>query len=225
MDVKVSAIVPTFNESKGVAEVLRILVKSPHIDEIVCVNDGSSDATLAIVRSFPSIRVVNLRKNHGKAYAVARGIEKAKGHIVLFLDADIKGLRDKHIVQLVNPLKNGRSDFVIGYRSSRVEATIGVPLSGERAYFKKDLVPHIKRFEKKGFGLELYLNYHFKDRRKKIIQLKGVYSQAKHKKYSYPRAGKLYLTETYQILGEFVRQKNLVSYFFRSYLLYIYLRI
>lgn len=222
----VSAIVPAYNEEKKIKNVLKALRRSKDINEIICINDGSTDKTAEILQSTPGLKVINLKRNHGKGFAVARGIEKAKGEIVLLVDADIKGLTDKHIAQLVHALKSGKYDFAIGYRSSRVEATVGVPLSGERAYFKKDLLPHLKTLEKKGFGaLELYLNYEFRNKRKKITQLKGVYSHAKHKKYSsYRLATKLYAAETYYILNEFIRRRNHLSYFLHSYLSYLYLR-
>ncbi|MBI1982234.1 MAG: glycosyltransferase [Candidatus Levybacteria bacterium] len=222
----VSAIVPAYNEEKKIKGVLKALTRSSYVNEIICINDGSTDKTLKILQSTPEITIINLKRNRGKGFAVARGIEKAKGEVILLIDADIRGLNDKHIAQLVHTLQSGKYDFAIGYRSSRVEATVGVPLSGERAYFKKDLLPYLKVLEKKGLGaLELYLNYQFRDKRKKIIQLKGVYSHSKHKKYSsYRLATKLYAAETYYILNEFIRRRNHLSYFLHSYLAYIYLR-
>lgn len=222
MKKKVSAIVPAYNEEKTLSAVLDVLIASSNIDEIICVNDGSTDKTANIIRSRPKIVGIHLRKNYGKAYAIAQGIEKAKGDIVLFIDADIFGLTDKNIQQLINPLKNGRFDCVIGYRCSRMEATVGVPFSGERAYFKKDLLPHIKHFEKKGYGLELYLNYQFNHKRKKICKLKGVFSYSKHHKYPYLTATKLYTQETYQVMHEIISKENSVSFFVNAYLYYVH---
>lgn len=226
MGKKVSAIVPAYNEEKKIKAVLKALTQSRYIDEIICINDGSTDKTLKILQSTPEITIINLKRNRGKGFAVARGIERASGDIILLVDADIRGLNDKHIAQLVHALQSGKYDLAIGYRSSRVEATVGLPLSGERAYFKTDLLPHLKVLEKKGLGaLELYLNYQFRDKRKKITQLKGVYSHAKHRKYSsYRLATKLYAAETYYILNELIRRRNHLSYFVHSYLAYIYLR-
>lgn len=220
----VSAIVPAFNEAKFVQSVLLPLIDSAYIDEVVCVDDGSSDSTPDQIRNMKGVTVVSLPKNHGKAYAIARGIEKAKGDIVLFADADIAGLTDRHIAQLLNPLKLGKFDMVIGYRSSAMEATVGVPLSGERAYFKRDLLPLVKQFEKKGYGLELYLNYKFKNKRKKIFQLRGVSSRSKGEKYPYLTAARLYAGETYQVVNEVVRQPNLFSYLLNSYVNYVHFK-
>lgn len=222
---RVTAIVPAFNEEKKILGVLHSLLKSSSIDEIIVVNDGSTDRTSEIVNSFPQIKLIINRKNSGKGYSIARGIEKAKGEIILFVDADIYGLNQSLIDSLISPLQKGECDFTIGYRSSRMEKSVGVPLGGERAYFKKDLMPHIKKIESKAYGaLELYLNYFFKNKKRKIINLKGVYSAPKHKKYSYALATKLYVHETYKVLDEIFARKDSVSYFKNSYLDYVYFR-
>ncbi len=224
MKVKVSAIIPAFNEEKKILGVINSLLKSPLIEEIIVVNDGSTDRTSSIVRSVPRIKLIDNKKNRGKGFAIGCGIEQARGEIVLFVDADIYGLTQKSIESLILPLLLKNSDLTIGYRSSTVEKSVGVPFSGERAYFKRDLLPLTKTIKKKAYAaLELYLNYHFKNKRKKIVHLKGVYSTPKHEKYSYQLATKLYLHETYKMASEILSQKNLFSFFAKSYLSYIYL--
>ncbi len=222
MKKRVTAIVPAYNEEKYIKEVLLPLVNSPYIDEVICVDDGSTDSTLEVLKNFRGIEVLNYTKNHGKAFAIARGLEKATGDIVLFFDADIHGLTDVHIKKLISPLSGGKYDLSIGYRSSKMESSVGVPFSGERAYFRKDLLPHIKKFENKGYGLELYLNFHFKNKRKKIFKMNGVLSYAKSNKVSKVKAIKLHSDETFEIIQEIVKRKNMVSYFLNAYLVYVY---
>lgn len=224
MEYTVSAIVPAYNEEKKIGHVLQVLAKCPSIAEVICVDDGSTDKTSLIAKSVKGVQNLQLNKNYGKAYAVAKGVEQATSDIVLFVDADIQGLTNGVINQLIEPLKSGKYDVVIGYRCSKMEATIGVPLSGERAYFRKDLIPHLCRFEKKGYGLELYLNYHFKHTRQKVFRMKGVYSYPKHAKYPYATATKLYLAETYQLVWEAIRQRNFLNYVINSYVRYVYFR-
>ncbi|MGH7245775.1 MAG: glycosyltransferase family 2 protein, partial [Candidatus Levyibacteriota bacterium] len=81
MTKKVSAIVPIFNEQKTLEAVLTTLVSSSYISEVIVVNDCSTDSSLAKLQKIKGITLINLSKNHGKAYAIAKGIEKASSEI------------------------------------------------------------------------------------------------------------------------------------------------
>lgn len=222
MKARVTAIVPAFNEERNIKGVLLPLISSVYVDEVICVDDGSTDSTFEIAKSVNGVKIIHYEKNRGKAYAIARGIEKAIGDIVLFSDADIYGLKDEHLKKLISPLTSGKYDFSIGYRSSRMESSVGVPFSGERAYLKKDLLRHIKKFENKGYGLELYLNYHFKHRKRKIFKMNGVFSYSKSVKMSRVKAVRSYGDETFEIIQEILKRKNMASYFLNAYLTYVY---
>lgn len=218
MAYRVSAIVPAYNEEKKIAGVLEKLVLSKHIHEVICVNDGSSDKTQEIAKRCGA-QVINLLRNNGKAYAIACGVLAAKGDIVVFVDADITGLNDLVIEKLVEPLKSGEYDVAIGYRATAFEGLFFKPFSGERAYFRKDLLPHLKKFEKKGYGLEMYLNYAFKDKRVKIFPTKGIKNSLKQDKQSFLAATKLDIKEVSDIIFEALRQRNnFPSYFLNSFL-------
>ena len=89
----ISAIVPAFNEEKTVAGVVNKLLSSHLISEVICVNDGSTDATAQILSAFgDKIKFLNFADNHGKGFALAQGILAASGDIVAFFDADIHNL-------------------------------------------------------------------------------------------------------------------------------------
>jgi len=223
MKYTVSAIVPAYDKEVRISDVLKVLAKSKDINETICVYDGNDPHTLQAIKSIKKIKLLHSKKKHGKANAMGRGVEKAKSDIILFVDADIRGFTEKTIKQLIQPLQSGNFDCSLGYRSSTMEASFGVPLSGERAYFKKDLEPHVKKFESMRYGgVELYLNYHFKNKRTKILKLHGVYSYAKHHKYSTVKATRLYAFSTYELISEIIRQKN-PMYFLKSYMSYVYL--
>lgn len=225
MEYTVTAIVPAYNRERNIGVVLSTLLGvNQYISEVLCVYDGNDNTTLQIIRSFPKVKLFHSQKRHGKAYAIAKGVEKAKGEIVLFIDADIKGLNANILRQLIKPLYSGKYDAAIGYRCSKMEATLGVPLSGERAYFRKDILLHKQKFKKKGYGLELYLNYHFKNKRQKFFRMKDVYSYPKHAKYPRITATKLYLEETHEVLQEIISQRNIFNYFLNSYVRYVYFR-
>lgn len=220
MGRKVSAIVPAYNEEKNIAQVLHALTKSKFINEIICVNDGSSDKTLSIIRSFKGIRIVNLRRNHGKGFAVARGVEKAQGEIVLLADADIIGLNDALIKSLIEPVQKGECDVVFAHPNLYFLDKITIPLTGERAYFKKDLLPHLDNISKHSLGsLEFYLNFVFKDKKIKIVPFpNGVRHPFKEEKMTQVQAKKAALKATINTFFMILRHRNPFYYFFRAYL-------
>lgn len=223
MDHTVSAIVPAHNEEKNIRNILTTLTQSSYVDEVICINDGSTDQTGDIIRQVQNVTTIHLLKNHGKAYAVAKGVEKARGNIVLLVDADIKGFSDQSIKKLVYPLKRGTHDIAIGYLA-HLEELFFRSLTGERAYFRKDLFPHLSKFKDKGYGLELYLNYAFRHKRIKVFLLKGVKNTFRHKKQSLNTVVRLDVRSAYDIGAEIFRHKNPLSYLVGSYLHHFYLK-
>ena len=90
----ISAIIPVFNEEKTVGEIIETLL-TDLVDEIICVNDGSSDESLNILKSFgTNIKLINLKRNYGKGFALAAGIKRAKGDFVAFFDSDLLNLSE-----------------------------------------------------------------------------------------------------------------------------------
>ncbi len=93
---RISIIIPAKDEEKRLPYFLKTVIdychQSSHKYEIIVVNDGSKDQTaaraLSFQREFPSLKVLELDRNHGKGYAVKQGFFAASGEIVLFLDAD-----------------------------------------------------------------------------------------------------------------------------------------
>lgn len=220
----ISVIVPAYNEQKKISYVLTSLTQSSLIDEIVIINDGSTDKTLSIIKQYKKIKLINLKKNHGKSFAIVQGIKKSKGNILVFVDADLTGINDDHIYQLTNPLIKAKSDFAIGYPNNIDADKLFLPLSGERSYWKKDLIPYLSEISKKGYGLELYLNYVFRNKKLKLFPLKGVKSALKYEKQNYDTVAKLFLIESFDILSEIVKQQNPISYVLKSYLYSFYIK-
>jgi len=220
----ISVIVPAYNEEKKIGGVLKSLINSSLVDEIITINDGSSDNTLSIVRKFKKMKLINLKKNHGKSYAIVKGIEKSIGDIVVFIDADLTGLNDSHLAKLTNPLILGKKEVVIGYPNDIKTDKLFLPLSGERAYWKKNLTPYLSEMSKKGYGLELYLNYIFRNKKMQLFPLDGVKTTLKYEKQTYDIVAKLFLVESFDILSEILKQQNPISYLLKSYLYSFYIK-
>lgn len=217
--LSVSALVPAYNEEKNIGQIISILKKSHLIDEIVCINDGSTDKSLQIIQSIPNpkIQVINLKKNAGKANAIVKGLKKAKGEIVVFIDADVIGFKNDSIKKLITPLKKGCADAVIGYPVHNKMDKFFKPLAGERAYFRKDLLPYLPTLKNKRWGLELHLNYLYRQKRVKITPLQ-IKNTMKHHKYSYDLAAKIFFIESFDLLLEILKQKRPINYLKDSYI-------
>ncbi|HUB11931.1 MAG TPA: glycosyltransferase family 2 protein [Acetobacteraceae bacterium] len=92
-----SVVVPAFNEAEGIAAFhRRLAVVMPPLGtwEVIYVNDGSTDATLAALRALrqadPHIAIVNLSRNFGKEIATTAGLDHAHGDAVVVIDADLQ---------------------------------------------------------------------------------------------------------------------------------------
>jgi len=122
-----SIVIPAYNEGARLAPTLEKVLSYVHQQgwdvEVIVVNDGSSDNTAEIVRSFaekePMLRLVENPGNRGKGYAVRNGILNARGEIVLFSDADLSSPIEE-MPKLLEALKEG-ADIAIGSRWLRAE--------------------------------------------------------------------------------------------------------
>lgn len=96
MAIKLSVVVPCYNEEKrflsGFNHYYAYLAKQHYSWELIFINDGSGDKTFQQMQKNAShdkrIRIVSYNQNHGKGYAIARGIKKANGRYILFSDLD-----------------------------------------------------------------------------------------------------------------------------------------
>ena len=207
----VSAIVPVYNEEKTVSKVVNTLLKNNLIDEVICINDGSTDTSMDVLNQYKGkIKVVNFRKNHGKGFALSVGIKRAKGEIVAFIDADLTNLSNDHINEMLTPIFNNNFKGVVGYPAS-VKGHIFNPLSafaGERAYYKKDLISHLEEMAKTRFGIEVFLNHLFNKNEIKKVPLRKLKGLFKHEKRRPSNTITEYHGELSEIIKEVIRQNG-----------------
>lgn len=98
---RVSCIICAYNEAKNIGLVLAAATQSPLLDEIIVVDDGSIDATAKVIQNYSSVHLVQHSHNQGKAAATQTGLKKSTGDLLVFLDADLVGLTEKHIELLL----------------------------------------------------------------------------------------------------------------------------
>ncbi len=163
--MKTAAILPIFNEEKTVANVLSVLLKAKQLDEVIVVNDGSTDNSLNIIKSFRSnkLKIISLKKNLGKSSAVKIAVKKTEADILLFCDGDLHNFTSQHINQLLEPLKGSKYLMTVGIRDRGIihnafAKRFGPLLSGERALPKKIFIEASKHSLMKGYAMELVLN-------------------------------------------------------------------
>jgi dolichyl-phosphate beta-glucosyltransferase len=133
-----SIVIPAFNEELRLPETLSLISSyvrgSERETEVIVVDDGSTDRTADVAKSFRTeirrLRVVANGKNHGKGYSVRHGMMEASGRIVLFTDADLSAPieeADKLLAALAN------HDVAIGSRALN-RSLISVHQSAFREY-------------------------------------------------------------------------------------------
>lgn len=109
--MKTSLIIPAYNEEKGLPLVIEEC--QDKVDEIVVVDDGSSDNTYEVARKY-NVCLVRQEKNKGKVAAIRTGISHATGDIVILIDADFT-YPANHIPELVAKIDEG-AELVLGSR-------------------------------------------------------------------------------------------------------------
>ncbi|MBU6321619.1 MAG: glycosyltransferase [Patescibacteria group bacterium] len=160
--MRVSCIIPAYNEGARIGSVLKAVVGHPLVDEVIVIDDGSDDDTGDRIRAFPSARLISQERNEGKSRAIADGTRAARGEYLLFLDADLIGLTPVDVTALLKPVLDGRADTSISLRRDALLPwrVIGLDyLSGERVIPRKIIDSHIVTIAHlSGFGLESFLN-------------------------------------------------------------------
>lgn len=165
---KISVIIPAFNEEKTVASVVEVVKNVYYIDEIIVVNDGSSDNTELEAKK-AGATVINHNTNKGKGEALCTGYLEAKCDIIAFIDADIHNLTSSKVDKMLKPILLGKADITktkFSRASGRVteltakpllnyffpEISFAQPLSGQFAA-KKEALKRIN-FEK-DYGVDV----------------------------------------------------------------------
>ena len=117
--IKVSVLMPVYNERATIARAVERVRSLPISMEIICVDDGSTDGTRDVLRELRvSGRIDELvthEVNRGKGAAIRSALARATGDVVVIQDADLE-YDPSDILRLMGPMEDGRADAVFGSR-------------------------------------------------------------------------------------------------------------
>ena len=185
---RVSIIIPAYNEEKRIRPVLEAVMFSRVAQEVIVVSDGSEDNTLAVAQSVPGVDAIQLPHNRGKAFALLEGARRATGDVLVFLDADLIGLKPEQVAALASPLTTGRAAMSLGiFGGGRfwtdLAQRIAPNISGQRA-LERETFLSIPDLEDCGFGVEVAITSYVRSRRLRIerVSFAGVTHPTKEEK-------------------------------------------
>ncbi len=162
---KVTCIVPAYNEAERIDYILNFLSSYQRIDEVIVVNDGSTDNTKSVVESLiennSKFKFINKINNEGKGAAIKDGLTEASGDIIIISDADIFRIDNNCFDVLIDNLNNNVRMVVLDtsfIRRFPLSITGMTRLwSGQRSFYKEDL-SKLDWDKAYGYALESSLN-------------------------------------------------------------------
>jgi glycosyltransferase involved in cell wall biosynthesis len=118
--MKLSIVIPVYNERQTVRTILDKVMAAPFDKEIVMVDDGSTDGTRDVLKELeaenhPGLHIYMHDVNQGKGAALRTGFGKVSGDVVLIQDADLEYTPDDYPA-LLKPIQDGLADVVYGSR-------------------------------------------------------------------------------------------------------------
>ena len=158
----VSVVIPAFDEATTVGASVSAARRHPQVDEVIVVDDGSTDGT-GEVASRAGARVVRLERNRGKAAALGAGVRAARQDVIMFLDADVTGHTDATLSRIMQPVIDGQYEMYVGVRERSTVLLNRLihffPIIGGERALTRELWESVPAVQKNGFQIEIAMNY------------------------------------------------------------------
>ena len=129
--MNISVVIPLYNEEESLPELFswirKVMNEHNFSYEVIFVNDGSTDNSWNVIQElaekYPEAKGIKFRRNYGKSAALYHGFAKAKGDVVITMDADLQDSPDE-IPDLYNMIKKDGFDLVSGWKKKRYDAKL-----------------------------------------------------------------------------------------------------
>jgi glycosyltransferase involved in cell wall biosynthesis len=191
--MRTAAVIPAWNEASTVGAVVYAALDAAHVDEVIVVDNASTDGTGDVALAHGA-RVV-VEPIAGKGQALRTGVDATTAELLVFLDADLVGLRPDHVDQLVGFVRRGEAHMACGlFDRGPVANHIfleGLPvLTGQRA-LHRSLFEQLDLRDIRGYRVEAALNSLIAHRDLTRVDqvLPGLWHRTKEEKLSSPLVG------------------------------------
>jgi glycosyltransferase involved in cell wall biosynthesis len=129
--MNLSIVIPLLNEEESLMElhnwILNVMVANQYSYEIVFIDDGSTDASWSIIEGLSTentnVKGIRFLKNFGKSQALHAGFAKAKGDVIITMDADLQDSPEE-IPELYDMIVNQNFDLVSGWKKKRFDSVV-----------------------------------------------------------------------------------------------------
>lgn len=190
---KISCIIPAYNEETNIGRVLSVIKKIDWIDEVIVVDDASGDETSEVVKNHRvgNLKLIRHGQNLGKGAAMVTGVQSAKYNLLLFVDSDLLGLTELHLLQILSPIIfTHEADLSLGVfalknlgenTTTKFANRMFPSITGQRAIWKKSL-PDLDKLSKSRYGADLLITKNVPKSRRAVVKLDGLAQVKKEEK-------------------------------------------
>jgi glycosyltransferase involved in cell wall biosynthesis len=197
---KIGVVIPAYNEEKDIPFVLNTAGSVEWLSQIVVVNDGSTDNTLAVAQEcagkYPQMFVKNIPENQGKGAAILAGVQalRADIEVVIFMDADLIGFSSEHLAKLSDPISNKQCDMTVarfcqGRLRTDLSQRFAPNWSGQRSLPREAAEVALIPLARSGYGVEIGLTQYAKRKnwRVQYVNWEGTTHNIKEDKLGWKR--------------------------------------
>ncbi len=164
--MKAAIIISAYNEASRIGAVIEAALASLEADEVIIVDDGSSDGTAETAAAYP-VKVIHRSRNVGKGGAMVAGMRATDADVLVFIDADLTGLAGAHLDALIKPLRDdpdlemtaGR--FVGGRLATNLSQKLMPSINSQRA-IRRAVMDKVPDFRGSRYGVETVINDYVK---------------------------------------------------------------
>ena len=127
----ISVVIPLYNEEESLPElhtwIKRVMEENGFLYEIIFVDDGSTDGSWEVITELREqsdrVKAIKFQRNYGKSPALHCAFQKAKGNVIITMDADLQDSPDE-IPELFEMVKNQNYDLVSGWKKKRYDSKL-----------------------------------------------------------------------------------------------------